>query len=256
MKLIDTHTHLYLNHFNDDRNEVVNRSLENNITHLLLPNINSGTLPQMLDMSKKFPETCFPMIGLHPASVKEDYEKELMKIENSFKENNFIAIGETGIDLYRDKVYKEQQLAAFEIQVIWAKEKRLPLVIHSRDSFNEIFSILDKYATENITGVFHSFTGNMNELKKALEYDFFIGINGIVTFANSDLYKVIQNLPPEKLLLETDSPYLSPVPKRGRRNESSFLIYIAHTLAEIYGININNIAEITTNNAKTLFSLI
>lgn len=254
MVFVDTHTHLYLNHFNADRHEVVDRALKNNVNYLLLPNIDSGTIPDMLKMYKEFPGICFPMIGLHPGSVKENYEEELIKIENYLGENYFIAIGECGIDLYRGSKYKDQQMKVFETQLIWAKGKRLPLVIHSRDSFNEIFSLLDKYADEDLSGVFHSFTGNKDHLSRVLGYGFYVGINGIVSFKNSDLIKFMHDLPVEKVLLETDSPFLAPVPERGKRNESSFLPYIAQKLAEIYSISIEEIADITTKNAKSLFN--
>ena len=255
MEFIDTHTHLYLDNFDTDRNEVVERALKNQVNSLLLPNIDLKSIPAMLEMYRKFPGICFPMIGLHPGSVKENFEKELYKIENWLEKINFIAIGETGIDLYWDKRFKEQQLEAFEIQIKWAKEKKLPIVIHARNSFSEIYSVLDKHADKNLKGVFHSFTGNSDDLEKVLSYGFFVGINGIVTFSNSGLEHVVKYLPPEKLLLETDSPYLAPVPERGKRNESSFVTHIAYTLARIYGLSINEIAEITTKNAGTLFNL-
>ncbi len=256
MELIDTHTHLYLHPFNSDRKEVVERALHKHVSNLLLPNIDSGSVHAMLEMRDNYPGICFPMMGLHPSSVKENFEKELAIAEEWLKTENFIAIGETGIDLYWDSTFKDRQLAAFEIQVKWAGEKQLPLVIHARESFREIFSILNKYGDNDLKGVFHSFTGNAGELDQILEYGFYIGINGIITFKNSPLAKLAEKIPPEKLLLETDSPYLAPVPERGKRNESSFIIHTAKRMAEIYGISVTEIARITTRNAKELFRLI
>ena len=256
MEFIDTHTHLYLNQFDPDRSEVVKRAVINKVTHLLLPNIDSGSIGAMLKMREDFPEVCLPMMGLHPTSVKDQYEQELLVVENWLNEDSFIAIGEIGIDLYWDKKYITNQLEAFEVQIKWAKERNLPIVIHARNSFREIFSVLDKHADQRLRGVFHSFTGNSDEALKILEYGFYLGINGIITFKNSGLDKIVKNIPPEKLLLETDSPYLAPIPERGRRNESSYIPYIAKTLADIYYISIDKIAGITTDNARNLFGLI
>jgi len=255
MEFIDTHTHLYLNHFRLDRAEVVDRALKKKVTQLLLPNIDPGSVEGMLRMRDDFPGICFPMMGLHPTSVKENFEKELKIIENWLNKEHFIAIGETGIDLYWDKKYKEYQEEAFIIQVNWAKERKIPIVIHARNSFRELFSILDRCAGDRLQGVFHSFTGDTMEALQILEYGFFIGINGIITFENSGLGKVAEKIPPERVLLETDSPYLAPVPERGKRNESSYIMYTAKKLADIYGVGLETIADFTTINARKLFQL-
>jgi len=253
MKLIDTHTHLYLQEFDSDRDKVVKRAIENGVEKMLLPNIDISTHQAMMDMCEANPENCFPMIGLHPTSVKENYIKELDFVEKELSKNKYIAIGEIGLDLYWDKTYQKQQEEALKIQIEWAIELNLPVVIHVRESFNETFAVLDKIANPKLKGVFHSFTGNIEQAKKALSYDFYIGVGGIFTFKNAGLNKVIRTLDIEKLLLETDSPYLAPTPQRGKRNESSFLIHIAQKLADEKETDINKVAEQTTLNAQKLF---
>ena len=255
MDLIDTHTHLYLGEFDDDREEVVLRAKEKGIRKLLLPNIDSGSIQGMHTMCSLFPGICLPMMGLHPGSVDRNFEEELEIAESWLDKNEYVAIGETGIDLYWSTVYREQQLEAFKIQIRWAKQRSLPIVIHARESFNEIFSVLDKLADENLRGVFHSYTGNEDQAKHILEYGFYFGINGILTYKNSSLMKTLESIPPEKVLLETDSPYLSPVPKRGSRNESLNLLYIAEKAAQVYKCSVDEIASVTTRNARTVFKL-
>lgn len=253
---IDSHTHLYLEQFDQDRNEVVERALKNGVSKLLLPNIDQSTVPAMLEMSKLYPSVVHPMIGLHPGSVEEDFREELEVIRNWMEEENFIAIGEIGIDLYWEKKFREQQEEVFGVQIEWAKERDLPIVIHARESFAEIFRVMDERMEKGQKGVFHSFTGGTEEVEKIKEYDFYFGINGIVSFKNSDLPEIVKLIPPERLLLETDSPYLAPVPKRGKRNESSFLPYTAARLADILEIGIDEIARITTENTLKLFKKI
>ena len=255
MEFIDTHSHLYLGEFDGDRDDVVKRALANGIKRILLPNIDSGSISGMMQMCQSYPGICSPMIGLHPGSVKENFAGELKIIENWIEHEEFIAIGEIGIDLYWDKNYKEQQTEVFEKQIQWAKQKKFPVVIHARESFTEIFTVLDRNMDENLSGVFHSFTGNEEQVKIISEYGFYFGINGIITFKNSDLAKTVERIPVEKILLETDSPYLSPAPKRGKRNESSFLIYIAERLAQIYDLPVDQLSQITTGNAEKLFKL-
>ncbi len=255
MEFIDSHTHLYLNDFDKDRNVVVEKALQENVRYMLLPNIDTSSISAMLSLCDNFPGVCFPMMGLHPSSVKSDFETDLLIIEKWLNKKKFIAIGETGIDLYWDKKYGEQQKEVFGIHVKWAREKQLPLVIHARNSYSELFSILDRHADEMLKGVFHSFTGNLNEAERILEYGFYIGINGIVTFKNSGLEKVLRYVLPEKLLIETDSPYLAPSPFRGKRNESANLKYIAARLADIYDLSVEKIAYITSENAKVLFGI-
>lgn len=255
MELIDTHSHLYLKEFDNDRDDVINRALTNGIKKILLPNIDSGSISGMMQMCRKYSGICYPMMGLHPGSVNEKFKEELKIVENHLANNEFARIGEIGIDLYWDQTFKVQQEEAFEIQIQWAKQKKLPVVIHARESFGEIFNVLDHYVDEDLKGVFHSFTGNADQVKIINEYGFYYGLNGIITFKNSGLAKVIEDIPVDKLLLETDSPYLSPVPKRGMRNESSYLIYIANRLAQVYDLSVEMLALITTNNAEKLFKL-
>lgn len=251
----DSHSHLYLDVFSDDRDKMVKRALDAGVSRMFLPNIDSSTTKAMLLMAKEYPGQCFPMMGLHPTSVKENYREELAAIEKQLNEPGIVAIGETGIDLYWDKTHIREQEIVFKTQIAWAKQKKLPLVIHARDSFQEIFSILDESGTEGLTGIFHSFTGGVTELRKALSYDFKIGINGIVTFKNSELWQILSEIPRDRLLLETDSPFLAPVPFRGRRNESSYLVHVAAKVAEIYNLSIEEVGAITTRNALEIFQL-
>jgi len=251
----DSHTHLYLDAFNDDRDQMIERALQMGVTRMFLPNIDSSTTRSMFALADKYPSHCFPMMGLHPTSVKENYREELRAIKEQLDRDGIIAIGETGIDLYWDSTFLNEQLEVFKTQISWAMERNLPLVIHTRDSFPEIFQALNEAGGDTLRGVFHSFTGNKEELERALSYNFMIGINGIATFKNSSLGDVVRSIPKDRLLLETDSPFLAPVPHRGRRNESSYLVDIATKISEIYNLTREEIAEITSQNAKNLFPL-
>jgi len=250
---VDSHTHLYLESFSDDRDKVIERAIKNGVTKMFLPNIDSRTIQPLCDLADSYRDNCFPMMGLHPGSVNENYKKELIIIEKQIQKRDFIAIGEIGIDLYRNKTFLNEQEAVFTIQIEWAKNLGLPIVIHARDSFKEIFKVLDKLWEPGLRGVFHSFTGNRQEAKRALSYDFFIGINGIVTFKNNDIAEIVEEIPINLILLETDAPFLSPVPFRGKRNESSYLIHIAGKISEIHKLSIGQVAEETTRNANNLF---
>lgn len=251
----DSHTHLYLKAFSGDRDDMVKRALKAGVTRIFLPNIDSTTTRAMFSLAGQYPGVCFPMMGLHPTSVKENFREELATIEKLLDRPGIIAIGETGIDLYWDKTFIREQAAAFKTQIGWAKALGLPIVIHARDSFPEIFQAMDETGVEGLRGVFHSFTGGPAELDKALSYGFMIGINGIVTFKNSDLGEVVRAIPPDRLLLETDAPFLAPVPFRGRRNESSYLVHIAVKVGEIYNLSGEEIGAITTKNALGLFQI-
>jgi len=251
----DSHTHLYLDAFDPDREQMLRRALDAKVTRMLLPNIDSSSMDAMFGLADRFPEHCYPMMGLHPTSVKDNYREELARVEKGLQREGIIAIGETGIDLYWDKTYHKEQEAAFATQIAWAMELDLPLVIHARDSFQEIFQVLDKSGGPELRGVFHSFTGGMEELERALSYNFMIGINGIVTFKNSDLVDVVRAIPKNRLLLETDAPFLAPVPYRGKRNESSYLPETAAKVAEIHNLPREEIAWITSKNAEHLFRL-
>lgn len=254
MIFTDTHTHLYSEQFNEDRTEMVQRAINSGVSRLFLPNIDSSSIDGMLALQKQFPENCFAMMGLHPTSVGENYLDELKNIETNLNHQQFCAIGEIGIDLFWDKTYLKQQQDAFRIQINWAKKRKLPFVIHCRDSFNEIFEILDELNDENMRGIFHCFTGNLAQATKVIEYGGFkLGIGGVVTFKNSGLEEVLRNIDLCNLVLETDSPYLAPVPYRGKRNESSYIVNVAEKLSDIYQIPIEKIAEITTQNSVEVF---
>lgn len=251
----DSHTHLYLDAFKEDRDLMIARAQEAGVSRIFLPNIDSSSARAMFRLVDKHPSLCFPMMGLHPTSVKENYRDEIAAIEQQLDDERIIAIGESGIDLYWDNTFFAQQEEVFKIQIQWARERNLPLVIHARDSFQEIFRILDEAGGKNLRGVFHSFTGNHEDLKKALTYNFMIGINGIVTFKNSGLDEVVRNIPINRILLETDAPFLAPVPFRGKRNESSYLFKTAAKVAEIYNLTQEEIGQITSRNAQELFQI-
>ena len=255
MQLIDTHTHLYLPEFDSDRDEVVNRAVQSGVVRLLMPNIDLDSVEQMLSVEEKFPGTCLPMIGLHPTSVKGDYLLQLDKLREISDRHKFYAVGEIGIDLYWDKTFLNEQITAFKRQVAFALESDLPVVIHSRNSFSEVFEALDEFKGTRIKGVFHAFTGTQADADKAIKMGFKLGIGGIVTYKNSGLDKVVKETGPGNLILETDSPYLPPVPYRGKRNESSYLCVINNRLAEIFGSDKEEIASITYSNSVELFGL-
>ena len=253
--LIDTHSHIYTEDYNDDIEDVIKRAYENNIRKIVLPNIDSSTVKQMLDLSEQYPQICFPLMGLHPTAVNEDYKEELELVEFWLKKEKFFGIGEIGIDLYWDRTYIDEQIDAFKKQIRLAEKYQLPVVIHVRDSFNEVFSVLEELADDQLTGVFHSFAGTSEQAKKVIDMGFKIGVNGLVTFRNSLVGEVIAKIDPSHLLLETDSPYLTPVPFRGKRNESSYVIYVAQKVATLLGISVSDLARITTENAEKLFRI-
>ena len=255
MKIIDTHTHLYLPEFETDRDEVIIRAVERGVSCLLMPNIDIGSVEPMLSAEKRYKGICYSMIGLHPTSVRDDYRSQLDQIEDLAGKHKYVAVGEIGIDLYWDKSHISEQMDAFRFQVRLALEKDLPVVIHSREAFNEIFSLLEEFRGEELKGVFHAFSGDLETAEKAIGLGFKLGIGGIVTFKNSGLDRIINTIDPENILIETDSPYLAPSPYRGTRNESSYAAIIAQKIAEIYDTDIDNIAGITTSNAMKLFNL-
>jgi TatD DNase family protein len=255
MQLIDTHTHLYLPEFDSDRDEVVNRAVSTGVGKLLMPNIDFQSVDLMLATENRYPGICFPMIGLHPTSVREDYLSQLNKLENLVANHKFCAIGEIGIDLYWDKTFIKEQIITFRRQISFALEMSLPVVIHSRESFPEVFSILKEFEGKDLHGVFHAFTGSISDAERATRLGFKLGIGGIVTFKNSGLEKVVKEIGPENLIMETDSPYLAPVPFRGKRNESSYICIINKKLSEIYGLSEEKIASITYANSTSLFNL-
>ena len=254
--LIDTHTHLYLSDFTSDIDSIITTCRNQNIEKFFLPNIDSSTVNDLLQLAANYPAVCYPMMGLHPCSVKENYKEELSKIEAELSSNKFIAIGEIGIDLYWDKSTLEIQKEAFITQINWAKKWSLPIVIHARDSFDEIFEVLDRHNDEKLSGIFHCFTGNEDQANKIIAYKGFkLGIGGVVTFKNAGLDKTLQSIALKDLVLETDAPYLSPVPFRGKKNTSENLIYIAEKLASVYSCSLEKIANQTTKNALEIFKL-
>jgi len=255
MNLIDTHTHLYLPAFDNDREQVIKSALNDGVRKFLLPNIDNSTVLPMLKLTGQFPEACFPMMGLHPTSVKDDYNKELIMVANWLPKETFCAIGEIGIDLYRGKQFFQEQNRVFRYQIELAMEHNLPVVIHSRQSFEVIINVLKEFKDQQLRGVFHSFTGSLEQAYKAIELGFKLGIGGIVTFKNSGLDKVVEKISLEHIVLETDSPYLAPAPRRGKRNESAYLLYIVNKLTEIFSTDIEKVADITSANAIELFGI-
>jgi TatD DNase family protein len=253
--LIDSHTHLYLAEFAEDIDTVIKNALHGGVEKMLLPHIDSRTTDALFTLCEKYPGTCLPMMGLHPTSVNGDPEPEMKLVAGWLEKRKFVAIGEVGMDLYWDKSYKKQQEQVFEQHIAWSKQFGLPLVIHSRNAVNELLNILSKHRNENLTGVFHSFTGNLEQALAAIELGFSIGINGIITFKNSGLEKMLAGIGLANILLETDAPYLAPVPYRGKRNESAYLGLIAARIAEICGTSAEQVAAITTANSTKLFAL-
>jgi TatD DNase family protein len=252
---IDTHTHLFLTEFDHDRNEAINRAFSTGIYKMFLPNVDRHSIRPMLDLARSFPGKLYPMMGLHPTSARENYKEEIKIVEEWFSREKFYAVGETGIDLYWDKTHLREQTDSFNQQIKLARQYDMPLVIHSRESFNEIFRILDQELTGSEKGIFHAFTGTYEQAKKIFEYGFFIGIGGIITFKNSGLDQVIEKTGADHIVLETDAPYLAPVPYRGKRNEPAYIIYTAQKLADILGMQVQEIERITTTNALNIFGL-
>jgi TatD DNase family protein len=253
--LIDTHTHLFLPEFDEDRTRVVTDAMEKGVMKMLLPNVDETTIASMLSLADEFPGICLPMMGLHPTSVEEQSEKKLERVKELLGTRKFWGVGETGIDLYWNDTYLPQQIDAFRIHIALAKEFQLPLVIHTRNSFPDIFNVLDQEKDDSLKGVFHAFTGNAGHAAKIIDYGFKIGIGGIVTFKNAGLDKTARDIALEHIVLETDAPYLTPAPFRGKRNEPAYLIYTAEKLAEIHRIPLDTLAEITSMNAADLFNL-
>lgn len=254
MKLIDTHTHLFVEAFDEDRTEVMSRAREAGVSQFLLPNIDVESISRVEEMCAAESD-CFPMMGLHPCSVGKGFRDDLRIVKEALDRNPCVAVGEIGIDLYWDKTYLKEQQEALKIQCEWAKELSLPVVIHARESFDEIFEVIDEVNDERLTGVFHCFTGSVEQGRRILDYGGFkMGLGGVLTFKKSGLDAVIKELPMDAFVLETDSPYLAPTPYRGKRNESSYVINVAQKMADVYEVRLEAIAEATTKNAKTLFT--
>ncbi len=255
MIFVDTHTHLYLEQFDNDRELSIQNAINDGVKFFFLPNIDVKSLPLILDLSKKFPNNCFPLIALHPTDVKSDFKTQLAVMEIALKNNKFYGIGETGIDLYWDKTFLVQQKQALDIQCNWALENSLPIIIHSRQSHNEIFDVIKLYKGKSLTGIFHCFSGDYNQAKQIIDFGFLLGIGGPITYKKSTLPEVISKIGIKNIVLETDSPFLPPVPHRGERNESKYVKIIAAKIAEISKSSLDEVAEITTQNALNIFKI-
>jgi TatD DNase family protein len=255
MILTDTHTHLYSSEFDVDRREIIQKAINNGVSRFFIPSIDSSYTQKMYDLESEYPEHIFLMIGLHPCYVKENYEEELAHVENELSKRKFAAIGEIGIDLYWDKTTLDIQKIAFQKQIQLAKKYKLPINIHCREAFNEIFEILELEKSPDLFGIFHCFSGSYEQALKAISYNMKLGIGGVVTFKNGKVDQYIHNINLEHIVLETDAPYLAPSPFRGKRNESDHVKIIAQKLAELYHLPIEEIAEITTQNSKSIFGI-
>jgi TatD DNase family protein len=255
MIITDTHTHLYAGEFSNDIDLLMQEAMDKGVQRFFLPNIDSTSVEQMLAIEKKYPLNCFAMMGLHPCSVKKNWKEELAFVERQFSERTFAAVGEIGIDLYWDKTFVKEQESVFIRQVELSNHYKLPIVIHSRESFEEIYRVLLSSKKEKPFGIFHCFTGNSDQAKRAIDLGFYLGIGGVVTFKNSGLDKVIAETELQHLVLETDAPYLAPVPFRGKRNVPVYILKVAEKVAEIKNLSVEKIAEITTENSKKIFGI-
>ena len=256
--LTDTHAHLYSTKFEEDRAAMIERAINEGVEYLFLPNVDKNSIQPMYDLVAQFPRHCFPMMGLHPCSVKDDYEQQLetAKKELFSSGKKFYGVGETGLDYYWDLTFKEQQKEALRTQIRWAKETGLPIILHCRESFEDTYEIIKSMNDEQLSGIFHCFTGSESDAQKVIDLGgFFLGIGGVVTFKNGGLDKTLENISLEHMVLETDAPYLSPTPKRGKRNESAYLMYVARKLADVKNVSLKELAAITTKNARKVFNL-
>ena len=253
--LTDTHTHLYSEQFDEDRGVMMLRAREAGVKRFFIPAIDSTYNDRMFDLEQRFPDEVFLMMGLHPTSVQANYKEELSKVRNWIDQRDFYAIGEIGIDLYWDQSFLEQQQEAFRTQIHWAKKKGWPIVIHCREAFDEIFEILEEEKGDDLKGIFHCFTGTIEQAHQAISYNMKLGIGGVATFKNGKINKFLDQIPLKHIVLETDAPYLAPTPYRGKRNESSYLTYVVDKLVDIYGVSFEEIANITTQNSKEVFGI-
>ncbi|MDB2385228.1 TatD family hydrolase [Polaribacter sp.] len=253
--ITDTHTHLYSSQFEEDQDEMMQRAKDAGVSRFFVPAIDSSYAPQMFQLEEKFPNDVFLMMGLHPCYVKENYQEELDFVKNQIDKRKFYAIGEIGIDLYWDTSFLQQQQDAFVTQIKWAKEKKLPIVIHCRDAFDEIFEILEQEKGDDLHGIFHCFTGNKQQAEQAISYNLKLGIGGVATFKNGKIDKILHEIDLKDIVLETDAPYLAPKPFRGKRNESAYITYVVDKLVDIYSLSFDEISQITTENSKTVFGV-
>jgi TatD DNase family protein len=253
MIFTDTHAHLYAEEFEHDQAEMLQKAFDAGVSRLFVPSIDSSYTQKMYDLEVQYPENIFLMMGLHPCYVKENYQEELLHVETELNKRKFAAIGEIGIDLYWDKTYLKQQQDVLVQQIQWAKQLKLPINIHCRDAFNEIFEILEQEKSEELWGIFHCFSGDLLQARQAISCGMKLGIGGVATFKHGKIDQFLNQIPLEHIVLETDAPYLAPVPYRGKRNESSYITLVASKLAEIYGVTVEEIASITTKNSKDVF---
>jgi TatD DNase family protein len=255
MIITDTHTHLYSNEFDEDRNEMIQRAIDAGVSRFFIPAIDSAFTPSMYDLEKAYPENIFLMMGLHPTHVKDNYLEELKHVEEELFKRKFFAVGEIGIDLYWDKTHLPQQQDAFRKQIQLAKQYKLPIVIHCREAFDEIFEILEEEKSSDLFGIFHCFSGTYEQALQAISYNMKLGIGGVVTFKNGKIDQFLEHIDISHIVLETDSPYLAPVPYRGKRNESSYLLNVVEKLADIYKLPTEEIARATTENSRMIFGI-
>jgi TatD DNase family protein len=253
MLLTDTHTHLYYERDEQKQAQLMQRCLDNNVKRLFLPNVDLASTSMIDELLQRYPENCFAMAGLHPCDVKEDYQALLDGIYSSIADRKIVAIGEIGIDLYWDKSTLAIQVDAFKHQIAWAKKLDLPIVIHCREAFDEVFEVLEEEKDDQLRGIMHCFTGSLDQALQAIDLGFYLGIGGVVTYKKAGLDEVLKHVPLENIVLETDSPYLAPVPFRGKPNESSYLVHIAKKVAEIYALPLEEIAAVTTENSRKIF---
>ncbi len=251
--MIDTHTHLYVEAFDQDRDEVIKSAISEGITDFYIPAIDSKYHKRMFDLEKAYPDQVHLMMGLHPTHVKENYEEELNLVKHYIDIRKFSAIGEIGIDLYWDKSFQINQQRAFDLQISWAKSKMLPVVIHCRDAFDEVFEVLEGQKDENLYGIFHCFTGSLEQAYRAIEYNLKLGIGGVITFKNGKINQFLDKIPLDSIVMETDSPYLAPSPNRGKRNQSAYLSLIRDKIAHCYKLSADEISRITSKNSKAIF---
>lgn len=251
--ITDTHTHLYSEQFDEDRDQMIQRAKDMGVSRFFIPAIDSSYTDRMLDLEKAYPKDVFLMMGLHPTSVKENYQEELKKVKKWIDTRDFVAIGEIGIDLYWDTSFLAQQQEAFRTQIQWAKEKRLPIVIHCRDAFDEIFEVLETEKGDDLYGIFHCFTGTLEQAQKAISYNMKLGIGGVVTFKNGKIDQFLDQIDIKHIVVETDSPYLAPTPYRGKRNESGYITQVIDKLVDIYELPFEEISQITSENSKEVF---
>ncbi|ARN78781.1 hydrolase TatD [Nonlabens spongiae] len=255
MILTDTHTHLYSEAFDDDQKEMMQRAIDAGVDRFFVPAIDSTYTSSMLQLKKDFPSKVHLMAGLHPTHVKENFKKELAHVKSLLEKKSMVAVGEIGVDLYWEQKYFSQQLEAFETQIYWSLEHNLPIVIHCRDAFDEVFEVLENFRGKSVSGIFHCFTGTLEHAKLAVNLNLKLGIGGVVTFKNGKIDQFLDQINIENIVLETDAPYLAPVPYRGKRNESSYLLKIAEKVAQIYSMSLEEVAQITTDNSRNIFGV-